>query len=184
MAPARVTRSTHVEEIDTSNLTPAQLKELIDRGVADAMAARDAVRSRNNDDSHEHDSNRRTDRNVRGCTYPDFLKCKPLYFKGKEGVVELMQWFERMETVYRISNCANENRVKFATCTLLESALTWWNSLVATLGHDAAYALTWAGLKERMTEKYCPRGEMKKLESELWELKCKGNDVVTYNQRF
>ncbi|GJV67240.1 hypothetical protein Tco_1482749 [Tanacetum coccineum] len=35
---------------------------------------------------------------ARECTYPDFMKCKPLYFKGTERVVELTQWFERMET--------------------------------------------------------------------------------------
>ncbi|GJR23481.1 putative reverse transcriptase domain-containing protein, partial [Tanacetum coccineum] len=62
------------------------------------------------------------------CTY-NIMKCKPLYFKGTEGVVELTQWFERMKTVFRISNnCSVENQVKFSTCTLLASALTWWNS--------------------------------------------------------
>ncbi|GJU11348.1 putative reverse transcriptase domain-containing protein [Tanacetum coccineum] len=35
-----------------------------------------------------------------------------------------------------------------------------------------------------MTDKYCPRNEMKKLEAELWNLKVIGTDVVKYNQRF
>ncbi|GJW88109.1 hypothetical protein Tco_0163449 [Tanacetum coccineum] len=35
-----------------------------------------------------------------------------------------------------------------------------------------------------MTDKYCPRGEVKKLESEMWNLKIKGTDVVGYNQQF
>ncbi|GJR01965.1 putative reverse transcriptase domain-containing protein [Tanacetum coccineum] len=35
-----------------------------------------------------------------------------------------------------------------------------------------------------MTDKYCPRGEIKKLEIEMWNLKVKGTDVVRYNQRF
>ncbi|GKF95598.1 reverse transcriptase domain-containing protein, partial [Tanacetum coccineum] len=35
-----------------------------------------------------------------------------------------------------------------------------------------------------MEDKYCPRGEIKKLEFEMWNLKVKGNDVVTYSQRF
>ncbi|GKF61911.1 hypothetical protein Tco_0181965 [Tanacetum coccineum] len=35
-----------------------------------------------------------------------------------------------------------------------------------------------------MTDKYCPRNEMKKLEAELWNLKVKGTDVIGYNQRF
>ncbi|GJX47137.1 hypothetical protein Tco_0272327 [Tanacetum coccineum] len=39
-------------------------------------------------------------------------------------------------------------------------------------------------LKKMMTDKYCPRGEIKKLEIKMWNLKVKGTDVVSYNQRF
>ncbi|GKA91764.1 hypothetical protein Tco_0813689 [Tanacetum coccineum] len=163
----------------------AALKALIDQGVADALAARDANRSMNGDDNHNSGTGvRRQAPLARECTYPDFMKCKPLYFKGTEGVVELTQWFERMETVFRISNCTVENQIKFATCTLLGSALTWWNSHVRTVGHDVAYPMTWTNLKKKMTDKYCPRGEIKKLEVEMWNLKVKGTDVVGYNQRF
>ncbi|GKG50104.1 hypothetical protein Tco_0518878, partial [Tanacetum coccineum] len=34
------------------------------------------------------------------------------------------------------------------------------------------------------TDKYCPQGEIKKLEIELWNLKVKGNDVPAYTERF
>ncbi|GJY88558.1 putative reverse transcriptase domain-containing protein [Tanacetum coccineum] len=47
------------------------------------------------------------------------MKCQPLNFKGTEGVVELTQWIEKMETVFRISNYSVENQIKFSTCTLL-----------------------------------------------------------------
>ncbi|GJR58398.1 putative reverse transcriptase domain-containing protein [Tanacetum coccineum] len=51
-----------------------------------------------------------------------------------------MTEFERqMESVFHISNCTVENQVKFATCTLHSVALTWWNTHVKTVGHDAAY---------------------------------------------
>ncbi|GJY73263.1 putative reverse transcriptase domain-containing protein [Tanacetum coccineum] len=73
-----------------------------------------------------------------------------------EGVVGLTRWIEKMESVFNISGCAIENQVKFATCTLLGAALTW----------------------------YCLQGEIKKLEIELWNLKVKGNDVPTYIERF
>nr|GEY26183.1 hypothetical protein [Tanacetum cinerariifolium] len=89
-----------------------------------------------------------------------------------------------MEIVFRISNCTVENQIKFATCTLLRSALTWWNSHVKNVGHDIAYAMTWTNLKKKITDKYCPRGEIKKLEVEMWNLKVKGTDVVSYNQCF
>ncbi|GJW44805.1 putative reverse transcriptase domain-containing protein [Tanacetum coccineum] len=72
---------------------------------------------------------------------------------GTEGVVGLTQWFERMENVFHIRNCAVENQVKFATCTLLDAALTWWNSYVKTVGHDAAYGMPWKSLMKMMTVK-------------------------------
>ncbi|GJZ31219.1 hypothetical protein Tco_0576266 [Tanacetum coccineum] len=62
---------------------------------------------------------------ARGLTHPDVLE-----EAGTEGVVELTQWVEKMETVFRISNYFVENQVKFSTCTLLGNALTWWNSHV------------------------------------------------------
>ncbi|GKA17041.1 putative reverse transcriptase domain-containing protein [Tanacetum coccineum] len=186
MAPKRTTRSTPATTTTpTTSVTDEQLKRLIAQGVADVLAEREATRSGNGEDNHDSGmGGRRQAPLARECTYPDFMKCKPLYFKGTEGVVELTQWFERMETVFRISNCTVENQIKFATCTLLGSALTWWNSHVKTVGHDVAYAMTWTNLKKIMTKKYCPRGEVKKLEGEMWNLKVKGTDVVGYNQRF
>ncbi|GJR16297.1 putative reverse transcriptase domain-containing protein [Tanacetum coccineum] len=89
-----------------------------------------------------------------------------------------------MESVFHISNCTNANQVKFATCTLQGNALTWWNSHVKTVTHEVAYGMTWKALKKMMTNKYCPKGEIKKLEIKLWNLKVKGTDVLSYNQRF
>ncbi|GKB92097.1 putative reverse transcriptase domain-containing protein, partial [Tanacetum coccineum] len=81
-----------------------------------------------------------------------------------------------MESVFNISGCAIENQVKFATRTLLEAALTWWNGQIRTLGPDA-YSMTWEVLKKKMTDKYCPQGEIKKLEIELWNLKFVANET-------
>ncbi|GKE19242.1 hypothetical protein Tco_1426819, partial [Tanacetum coccineum] len=61
---------------------------------------------------------------AREFTFQDFLKCQPLNFKGAEGVVGLTRWFEKMETVFHISNFPKKYQVKYVTCTLLDSALT------------------------------------------------------------
>nr|GEV01175.1 hypothetical protein [Tanacetum cinerariifolium] len=76
-----------------------------------------------------------------------------------------------MESVFHISGCAVENQVKFTTCTMLDAALTWWNGHVRTLGHDAAFAMTCGTLKKKLTDMYCPKGKIKKLEIKLWNLK-------------
>ncbi|GJX73730.1 putative reverse transcriptase domain-containing protein [Tanacetum coccineum] len=87
-------------------------------------------------------------------------------------------------SLFHISNCAVENQVKFATCIFLRNALTWWNSHMKTVTQDVAYAMDWKTLKKMMTAKYCPMGEIKKLEIKLWNLKVKGTDVASYTLCF
>ncbi|GJX76239.1 hypothetical protein Tco_0323050 [Tanacetum coccineum] len=95
--------------------------------------------------------------------------------KGKENVINMVRSYgyqkrryERMEEwmdnekEFPSENC----QVKYATCTQLDSALTWWNSHVKTLRIDAAYAMTWKELIKMMTEVYCPRNEIQNLEKE------------------
>ncbi|GJR77717.1 putative reverse transcriptase domain-containing protein [Tanacetum coccineum] len=160
MASKRATRSNIASEItNTTSVTNAQLQAMINQGVAAALAARDADRNTNGNDSH-----------ISGA--------------GTEGVAGLSQWFERMESVFHISNCTVEDQVKFVNCTLHSVALTWWNTHVKTVGHDAAYGMPWKTLMKMMTDKYCPRNEIKKLEMEIWDLKVKGNNLTSYTQHF
>ncbi|GJR53875.1 putative reverse transcriptase domain-containing protein [Tanacetum coccineum] len=98
---------------------------------------------------------------ARECTYQDFLKCQPLSFNGTEGVVGLTCWFGKMETVFHISNYPEKYQVKYASCTLLNNALTWWNSHKRTIGIEVTYAMIWVELMKLMTEVYCPRNEDK-----------------------
>nr|GEV14743.1 hypothetical protein [Tanacetum cinerariifolium] len=64
------------------------------------------------------------------------------------------------------------------------NALTWWNSHIKTTTPETAHAMPWRTLKNMMTDKYYPRGEIKKLEFKIWNLKVKGTDVVAYSQHF
>ncbi|GJR97116.1 putative reverse transcriptase domain-containing protein [Tanacetum coccineum] len=158
MEPKRTTRSIPVTPAPTATTTTvseAQLQALIDQGFPAALAEAEASRVRNGYNSN-----------------------------GTEGVVGLTRWFEKMESVFSISNCTASCQVKFATCTLQDDALTWWNAHVKTTTPEAAHAMPWATLKKMMTNKYCPRGEIKKIETEMWNLKVRGTDVVAYSRRF
>ncbi|GKC58790.1 hypothetical protein Tco_1086388 [Tanacetum coccineum] len=98
-----------------------------------------------------HNENDRDARHVvRECTYQDFMKCQPLNFKGAEGVVKLIRGFEKMQTVFHITNCLEKYQVKYATCTLLNSALTWWNSHKRTIGTDVAFVVSCRELMKLM----------------------------------
>nr|GFA14600.1 reverse transcriptase domain-containing protein [Tanacetum cinerariifolium] len=61
---------------------------------------------------------------VRGCSYKEFMSCQPTNFKGTERAVGLTRWFERLELVFFIGKCAENDRVKYATSTLLDEALS------------------------------------------------------------
>ncbi|GKG05213.1 hypothetical protein Tco_0325299, partial [Tanacetum coccineum] len=67
---------------------------------------------------------------ISGCTYITFMKCDPQPFKGTEGAVGLCQWFEKLESVFRISDCKERDKVNFATATLQGHTLTWWNGRI------------------------------------------------------
>ncbi|GJQ94140.1 hypothetical protein Tco_0005279 [Tanacetum coccineum] len=151
---------------DITYLDGSTTEALISRGMADALVEQEIQRNNNlNGDGSQGSRSgiTRPVRPTRKCTYTDFLKCQPMNLKGTKGVVGLTQWFERIETVFNISNCAVENQVKISTCTLHGVALTWWKSYVMTVGQDAAHGIPWNTLMKMMTAKYCPRNEIKKL---------------------
>ncbi|GJU97234.1 retrovirus-related pol polyprotein from transposon TNT 1-94 [Tanacetum coccineum] len=46
---------------------------------------------------------------VKTGNYKEFISCQPFYFNGTEGAVGLIRWFERTESVFSRSRCAEEN---------------------------------------------------------------------------
>ncbi|GKC43184.1 hypothetical protein Tco_1060906 [Tanacetum coccineum] len=158
--------------ITRSSMTPEAIKELVNRRVEEVLASHEATRAANaieaenesqngsdcdngNGDNGDGENgngengnggNGNPNENGRGnrpvareCTYQDFMKCQPLNFKGTEGVVGLIRWFEKMEIVFQISNCL---------------------------------------------ERYQVKNEIQKMETELWNLTVKNNDLAAYTQRF
>ncbi|GJZ33759.1 reverse transcriptase domain-containing protein [Tanacetum coccineum] len=121
---------------------------------------------------------------ARKYTYKEFISFQPFYFNGTKGAVGLIRWFERTELVFSRSNCTEDCKVKFVTSTLTEDALSWWNSYVKPIRIEQADKIAWTELKRLLTNKYCPRTEVKKMEDEFYNLVMKGNDLKTYARRF
>ncbi|GJT18059.1 hypothetical protein Tco_0876765 [Tanacetum coccineum] len=171
--------------ITHSGMTLEAIEELVSRRVEEVLATYEATRAANalraesqsqngSDGNNGNGGNGNPNENgksakpvARVCTYQDFMKCQPLNFKGTEGVVGLTRCFEKMEIVLHISNCPEVYQVKYATCTLLDSASTWWNSHKWTIGVNAAFAMTWRDLMKLMTEVNCPRNDIQKIKTEL-----------------
>ncbi|GJZ31603.1 hypothetical protein Tco_0576650 [Tanacetum coccineum] len=105
---------------------------------------------------------------VRGCSYTKFMKCEPTKFKGTKGAVGLTRWFVRSDSVFLISKCAENDKVKYATSTLLDEALLCWNSVAQPIGIENAYKIPWVEPKKIMIKQYCPHSDVQKLEVEIW----------------
>ncbi|GKF97615.1 hypothetical protein Tco_0293436, partial [Tanacetum coccineum] len=67
---------------------------------------------------------------ARKCSYKEFMSCQTINFK----------------------DC----KVKFATGTLTEEALSWWNSFAQPIGIEEAYKTTWVEFKNLLIKKYYP----------------------------
>ncbi|GJY35969.1 reverse transcriptase domain-containing protein [Tanacetum coccineum] len=94
--------------------------------------------------------------------YKEFINCQPFYQWKKALLTFKSAWFETgltTESVFSRTHCAKENKVTYATSTLTDDALL-------------------------LTDKYCPRTEVKKMEDEFYNLVVKGNDLKTYIRRF
>ncbi|KAI3815663.1 hypothetical protein L1987_15341 [Smallanthus sonchifolius] len=89
------------------------------------------------------------------CTFKHFNSCNPLKFYGTEGATGLLQWFESIENTFLNSDCPDNLRVRHAT-----------------------------SVKRLMTEEFCPRNEVKKLEAEFWDLAQDSGESLAYTTRF
>ncbi|GJX77150.1 putative reverse transcriptase domain-containing protein [Tanacetum coccineum] len=119
-----------------------------------------------------------------GCTFKAFQSCNPKEYDGKGGAIVLTRWIEKMENVIDNSGCAENQKVRYAASSLVNKALTWWNTQVQARGRVAAMAMTWNDFKALMVEEFCPSNEMEKLENEFWNHKMVGANHAAYTDRF
>ncbi|GJW00756.1 putative reverse transcriptase domain-containing protein [Tanacetum coccineum] len=93
-----------------------------------------------------------------GCTFKAFQSCNPKEYDGKG--------------------------VSYAASSLVNKALTWWNTQVQAKGREAAMAMTWNDFKALMVEEFCPSNEMEKLENEFWNHKMVRANHAAYTDKF
>ncbi|GJX58155.1 reverse transcriptase domain-containing protein [Tanacetum coccineum] len=90
-----------------------------------------------------------------GCSYKEFLACKP-----------------------------KEYDVKYTAGSFVGKALTWWNSQIRTLSQEVTVSMSWNDFKLMMIDEFCPSHEMQKLETELWNHAMVGAGHAAYTDRF
>ncbi|GKA75719.1 putative reverse transcriptase domain-containing protein [Tanacetum coccineum] len=141
-------------------MTQAASRQLIKENVDAAIAAERARHANVGNDARGSGPARGQDAApaARECTFAGFMKCNPTTFRGTKGAVELLRWFEKTESVFRISDCAE--------------------------GKKTVNRMPWTEMKQLMTAEFCPIEEIQCMEHELWNLKVKEYNIVAYTQRF
>ncbi|GJS89763.1 reverse transcriptase domain-containing protein [Tanacetum coccineum] len=147
----------------STSAAPAMTQVAIRKLVADSVAA--ALEAQATTMANADNTNRNTRQSMKGA-------------------VGLIRWFERIESVFSRKNCTEDCKVKFATCTLTEEALSWWSLFAQPIGIEEAYKITSSKFKKLLIKKYYPRTEIKKMEDKFYNLTVKGNDLKTYIRRF
>ncbi|GKC59259.1 hypothetical protein Tco_1086857, partial [Tanacetum coccineum] len=110
-------------------MTQATIRKLVVDSVAAALEAQAATMANTNN------TNRNTGEReapvARKCSYKEFMSCQPFNFK--------------------------DYKVKFATGTLIEEALSWWNSFAKPIGIEEAYKITGSYHQLRVSDEDIPK---------------------------
>nr|GEV37319.1 hypothetical protein [Tanacetum cinerariifolium] len=119
-----------------------------------------------------------------GCTFKTFQACNSKEYDGKGGVISLTRWIEKVENVIDNSGCAENQKVKCATSSLVNKALTWWNTQVHARGLEAVMGMSWNDFRALLVEEFCPSNEMEMLKNKFWNHKMVGANHAAYTNRF
>nr|GFB68689.1 reverse transcriptase domain-containing protein [Tanacetum cinerariifolium] len=120
---------------EASTMSQAAIRKLVADGIAAALETQTTTMA-------EADNSIREILVAKIGNYKEFISCQPFYFNGTEGVVGLIHLFERTESLFSQSNCAEENKVAFAIGTLTNDALSWWSAYAQPIGIEKANRIT------------------------------------------
>ncbi|GKA09498.1 putative reverse transcriptase domain-containing protein [Tanacetum coccineum] len=155
--------------LNSAPMTQAAILRMIKESVDAAIAAEQErqAKVRNDASGFRPVRGQYTAPVVHECTFVGFMKCNPTVFCEVEGAVELRRWFKKTESVFKINECAEGKKVKFAAATLEGPTLTWWKTKVTTLSLEIVNQLPWTEMKQLMTAEFCLIEKVQRMEHEL-----------------
>ncbi|XP_074323230.1 uncharacterized protein LOC141660168 [Apium graveolens] len=110
-----------------------------------------------------------------------FKDADPPIFKGELDPHVANVWIKEMEKVIEISECSEEQNVKFATHSLRKEAVFWWDTVRQT---EDCSKMAWTRFKELFFDKYFPTCMKNEMEMKFLGLKQEGMSVSEYLSRF
>jgi hypothetical protein len=120
----------------------------------------------------------------RGCNYGAFKRCNPPSFDGTKEASAVQQWLREIEAVLCISECREEQKVKFASHLFVSEVLCWWDNIRTDMGARAVDRMGWKEFKQLVTDQYCPTSELSSLEKKFVNLEAGGMTHQEYTTKF
>ncbi|KAI3702180.1 hypothetical protein L6452_27906 [Arctium lappa] len=75
-------------------------------------------------------------RDRKSCSYKSFLGCGPPEFSSSDDPVLCVKWIRAVEQAFGSSECGDDQRVRFGTQLLRDTALIWCNIIQSTLSPE------------------------------------------------
>nr|GEY99534.1 putative reverse transcriptase domain-containing protein [Tanacetum cinerariifolium] len=100
-------------------MTQAVIRKLVVDSVSTALETQAATME--NDDNANRNPEPREAPVARKYSYKEFMSCQPFNFKGSEGAIGLIRWFERTELVFSCSNCTEDCKELATLCPTMVS---------------------------------------------------------------
>ena len=186
--PGKTMKETIAHEVNQilSDVMPAILEEAVEKlkeGRKEKVSKRRVVRDEEKyDDDGSDDSE--SEEISKGCNYGVFSRCKPPTFDGNGDVAAAQRWIREMNAVLNISECREDQKVKFAAHSLVDTALVWWDNIVVANGTRAIARMTWSEMRRLVAEEYCPERELDKMEREFLSLEAGNMTHQEYTSKF
>ncbi|GKA69495.1 putative reverse transcriptase domain-containing protein [Tanacetum coccineum] len=166
--------------ITRSGMTPEAIKEFVNRRVEEALAAYEVTRAANALEAENQSQNGSDGDNGNGGDR-----------NGENGNGKNENPNENNRDTRPVAReCTHQDFMKCQPLNFKGTegvvGLTRWFEKMETMFHISSCPEKYQvkELMKLMTEVYCPRNEIQKMESELWNLTVKNNDLAAYTQRF
>ncbi|KAD3066380.1 hypothetical protein E3N88_34260 [Mikania micrantha] len=141
-----------------------------DIGPEAGIAADDIIGGDHNHVEHIQNQVLVEEKYPRNCEYKTFKACNPPSFDGKKDAVSTFQWIHEMEAVIEISECREDQAVKFAAHSFVSEALYWWGIIKQARGTQVVAAMKWEEMKKLVLEQFCSQNELDKMEMNFMKL--------------
>ncbi|KAI3669693.1 hypothetical protein L6452_41033 [Arctium lappa] len=120
----------------------------------------------------------------KSCSYKSFLGCGPPEFSGSDDPIMCVKWIRAVEQAFGSFECGDDQRVRFGTQLLRDTALIWWNVIQSTLTPAVLAQLSWAEFKKKLLEEFCNERTMDRIEKEFRSLVKGSLTVREYTRQF